>query len=584
MSNLLASFNAGVSGLHSAQASLNTTSHNLANAHTPGYTRQQVIVTDSFYQNSYGPSNNVMQVGTGNVIVQTRQIRNTFLDARYRLEFGRQGFYEANRDAAIEIEDMLGELEGEQFQTSITDLWGALSSLVEDPSDIVYKDELVSVATLFIDRAKELQDELNTYQTSLNTEVMKQVDSINKLVTEIKDLNKLIKRYEASGETANDYRDKRNDCLDELSKYINIEVNEERDGAITIYTEGAFLLDATRQNMLGVEYESATSQLLKPVWENSGDFFLDPTLNYSNAQRTDVGSLKGLLVARGNFAAKYTDVPVKPEKENFDTERDFDIAMSQYNDQLEVYNDYVGASVVMTVQGQLDSLVHGIVTMINDAFCPNKELTLSDGTTIHILDEEKAMIGDDVNESMGTELFSRRGMARYTEMDVVDENGNSLKVKVYNEEDPSDTYSLYTIGQLVMNDTVLKDSSTIPTMYNKKTGGKDGYAKDEILAIANSFYNDIGTLDPNSLTSYNVLDYYKEMVGELGVQGGIWNGIISNQEVTVTSVDNERQNVMGVSTDEELSDLIKFQRCYDASSRYITTVAEMLEYLIERLG
>lgn len=48
MSNLLASFNAGVSGLHSAQASLNTTSHNLANAQTTGYTRQQTVVTDSF--------------------------------------------------------------------------------------------------------------------------------------------------------------------------------------------------------------------------------------------------------------------------------------------------------------------------------------------------------------------------------------------------------------------------------------------------------------------------------------------------------------------------------------------------------
>jgi len=52
MGNLMASFNAGVSGLQSAQAALNTTSHNLANAQTKGYTRQQVIVTDSFYQNT----------------------------------------------------------------------------------------------------------------------------------------------------------------------------------------------------------------------------------------------------------------------------------------------------------------------------------------------------------------------------------------------------------------------------------------------------------------------------------------------------------------------------------------------------
>ena len=71
---------------------------------------------------------------------------------------------------------------------------------------------------------------------------------------------------------------------------------------------------------------------------------------------------------------------------------------------------------------------------------------------------------------------------------------------------------------------------------------------------------------------------------DLATQGDVWNGIIENQELTVATADTERQNVMGVSSEEELAELIKFQRCYDASSRYITTVAEMLEYLIERLG
>ena len=61
-------------------------------------------------------------------------------------------------------------------------------------------------------------------------------------------------------------------------------------------------------------------------------------------------------------------------------------------------------------------------------------------------------------------------------------------------------------------------------------------------------------------------------------------GIIDNQNITVNTIDNERQNVMGVSTEEELSNMIKYQQCYNASSRYITTVAQMLEYLIERLG
>lgn len=603
MSNLLASFNAGVSGLRSAQASLNTTSHNIANAHTPGYTRQQNVVTDSFYQNTLGAHNNMLQVGTGTVIVDTRQIRNTFLDARYRLEFGRQGFYEENQKASLEVEDMLGELEGEQFKVGLTGLWEAFEELSKTPGDIVKKDEMIAAAELFIQRAQVLRGQLNTYQTSLNSEVMRQVDAINDLVSQVNELNKVIRRYEAGGETANDYRDKRNQCLDELSHYINFETNEEKDGVITIYSEGAFLLDAHRQNFLTTEYDTTeskqhqTSRLLKPVWENGGDFFQESTLKYSNKFKTDVGSLRGILVARGCYAANYTDTPVKPEREDFATQQDYEKAMSTFETELEKYNSFTGASVIMTTQSQMDILMHEVVTRVNNMLCPNTDYTLpadvtlpdgtvlAAGTTVQVLDEDNAMLGDDADSTMGTELFSRRGVDRYTEIQVgTDGDGKPITKKMYNEEVESDIYSLYTSSQLVVNPDLLKDSSKLPVMFNPSTGAGKGYANDNIRAIADIQTEKIGTLDPNSLADYDAFDFYDQIVTELGVQGDVWGGIIENQEATVTSVDRERHNVMSVSTEEELSDLIKFQRCYDASSRYITTVAEMLEYLIERLG
>ena len=140
------------------------------------------------------------------------------------------------------------------------------------------------------------------------------------------------------------------------------------------------------------------------------------------------------------------------------------------------------------------------------------------------------------------------------------------------------------MNQLVINPTILQDASTLPTMYNDNSEFRGGYAFNEILAIANAFNNDIGTLDPNSETTYNVFNFYNGMVSQLSTTGNVWNSIVENQELTVSSLEDERQKVMGVSSEEELSNLIKFQQCYNASSRYITTVSEMLEYLIERLG
>lgn len=606
MGNLMTSFNAGVSGLHSAQASLTVTAHNLANAGTVGYTRQQVIVADSFYQTSYGSHDNALQIGMGTTISLTRQIRNEFLDSQYRVQLGRQQFYEANSKAAMELEDMLGELHGEEFKTSINDLWGAISSLATHADDIVYKDQLVMVASQFIERAKVLQEELNTYQTSLNTEVKEQVDAINDLVGQIREMNKQIQKYEATGESANDYRDKRNEYLDQLSQYITFESSEQADGTIMLYSEGGYLLDAVNQYYLTTAYESDTSKLLKPVWATGEDYYRYGSLEYSSSNNTDVGGLRGIMVARGNYAPTYVDVPQKPEEDNYkvngvlDTDA-YNRAVSQFNDDLEVYNKTIGASIVMTIQSELDTLVHGIVTAVNNALCPNKEIEVEVedrdaggnviGThkeKIQVLDEENALIGDDANRTMGTELFSRRGIDRYTreEVAVVMEDGSTSTQMVYryNEEDPSDVYSMYTIGQLVTNPVVARDSSTLPTMYSDAHGGKDGYANNELLAIAQAFEEKVGTLNPNSLTTYDIKHFYDGMVSELGIQGSIWNGIIDNQNITVHTLETERQNVMGVSSDEELSNLIKYQQCYNASSRYITTVAQMLEYLIERLG
>ncbi|MCM1244664.1 MAG: flagellar hook-associated protein FlgK [Roseburia sp.] len=605
MGNLFASFSTGVSGLHSAQTSLNTAAHNLANATTPGHTRQQAVVTDSFYSTRFGAYGNRMQIGYGTDVVQIRQIRNTFLDDQYRLQTGRQSFYEAQYDAVSEMETLFGELEAEEFIDSMTSLWEKLQELAKSPDDIVRRTELVSVSTQFIERAQVLQDQLKAYQTNMNDEIRSQVERVNEIVSEVSDCNMLIRRYEATGERANDYRDQRNLLLDELSSIIKFETSEERDGTVSIFAEGAFLLTGDSQVRLDVAYESEDSKLLKPVWAYGVDFFRRGELFYSSETETDVGSLKGLLVARGPKAADYTDMPVKPVEEDFIDkfgtldERAYTNAMEAYDEQVEYYNQNVDPSVIMRVQAEFDQLIRGIAMMINDTICPDKELTLSDGTKLRILDTDIAPIGDDADKTMGTELFVRRNTPRYTETELVDEFGNALldadgnplvdakgkplKVYVYNEEDPSDRYTQYTIDQLEVNTELLRDPSKLPLNENPNTGHVGGFSQKMCDKILEKWGQEFSTLDPNAMTRYNFTDYYKNLVDQFSTEGYIWRGIIENQIITVNSIEGERQNVMGVSTEEELADLIKFQKCFDASSRYITVVDEMIEHLITSL-
>ncbi len=590
MGNLFASFNTGVSGLTAAQASLNTTAHNLSNTTTEGYTRQQVMVTDAFYSTTYGSYANALQVGMGTNLAEIRQVRNVFLDAQYRLQLGRQNFYNAQYEAVQEIEDLFGELQGEEFLTALTDLKSSVDELAKRPNDIVLRAELVSVASQFAERAQVLQGQLTEYQKNMNQEIQSQVQSINDIVAQISDYNDLILKYEATGENANDYRDARNLLLDQLGGIINYESIEEVDGTVSIYAEGAFLLEGNVQYKLTTEFESETSKLLKPVWQSGGDFFLRGELSYSTENNTDTGSLRGLLVARGDHMADYTSIPQKPVEEDYIDEygnldeRALFNATEAYNNAVKDYNENLSPSIVMTVQAQFDQLIHGVATMINDTLCPNKELELADGTTIQILDTDIAPIGDDVDNTMGTELFSRRNTERYTKMTVtvLDEDGNPKPMDVYkyNPEDKNDRYTLYTCDQLVVNDALLKDPSKLPLNANPNEGHVDGYTMKMCEEIVMKWQSEFSTLDPNSLTTYDFNGYYGGMVGQFAIQGNVWKGIVENQETTVYAIEGERQNVMGVSTDEELADLIKYQQCYNASSRYITVIDEMIEHLL----
>jgi flagellar hook-associated protein 1 FlgK len=319
-----------------------------------------------------------------------------------------------------------------------------------------------------------------------------------------------------------------------------------------------------------------TTQMLKPVWTSHGNadvFNLDRIP--SSKDDTDIGSLKGILIARGQKQARYTDIP---SRENYTS----DVA---YNDAVKKYNDQIESSVICTVQAQFDQLIHGIVTTINDILSPNKEVTLSDGTKIQILDEENAPVGMDSDHTMGEALFGRKSMDRYSEpqeLDIINADGTheTITARVYNQEDPSDNYSLFTIGEIEVNPNILQNHSLIALSKNTGSGDVDIEAAEELIS---KWQEPFSTLSPNTLTNNNFSDYYTSFISEIANRGEQLNTISTNQSSMVSSIDNQRMSVTGVSSDEELSNLIKYQHAYNAAARYVNVVSEMLEYLVTNL-
>ncbi len=614
MAGTMGNFYVGVSGLQSHQYALNVTSHNITNAGTQGYSRQQIIFTDLSYCRLGRTANGTKQSGLGTRIADVRLVRDTFVDRLYRTEYGREQFYQEKYSVVSEVETYFGELESEgSFRKHMQNLWDAAQELQKESNSIVKRSAYIAYGVTFVDQANKIYEKLTTYQRNLNKEITDQVDRINELADIIYELNSKIVKIEAGGiESANDYRDQRDLALDELSGLISITYHENSNGQVDVYAENRSLVSMDRVYRMGTTKVNDTCDYLKPIWEADHDdvfnLFHAPTAQ----NQKDSGSLKAIIMSRGDWVPNYTDIPIapkspeKPVRADYADNAEYNQAMAQYQTDYaqyqidyeqfvkdkEYYNTYLEPYTVSNIIAQFDQLIHGIVTSINDILCPNKEIMIQtqdpNGNTIQktirILDEEKAGYGmGEENQIQGTELFKRTSLNRYTEqqVEIVNEDGTTTTktVKVYNEETEDNKLSLYTLGNLQVNQELLLNSSLLPLTNSQKEEVQT--TADRLIQV---WGEEFGTLGPNSLNTTDFMGYYSEFVDDFGNKGNVYMGIAEAQTQAVYEYENQRQNVSGVSTNEELSNLIRFQQGYNASSRYFTVVSEMVEHLISRLG
>lgn len=565
----------GTSGILAHQNAINTTAHNLANLNTAGYSRQQVLMADLGYQNLGISALGMKQTGYGTKVEATRTTRDHFLDEKFRMQTSRQYYYQAKYDVIEEVQEYFGETEGETFQGYMKNLWNSIQEVQKEPNSFVKRTSLVSTAAAFVDRANEIYSQLVGYQKNLNDKIQDQTDTINDIAKSIYELNqKIIKNEAGDRESANDLKDERNRLLDELSKYISIEAIEQSNGTVDVYAEEHLLVAEDRVFTMATKPVAPGSDLLTVYWEMDEMPVFNLERVIVEGDKTDTGSLKGMLCARGDYTPNYTDIPLK---ENYATEAEYQTALKQYNRTL---NNRDVANLI----SQFDQLIHGMVTKINDVLCPNTTVTDVNGVTYTILDTEKAGKGyGEGNEIQGTELFTRKNMERYRTMEITveDADGNPvpMTVQVYNEEDPEDYYSLYTLGQLQVNDDLVKNPALLP--LTRKTGEEYQDIANDLLGL---FKEDFMSLDPNTYVMNTFEGFYESMVGDYANKGEAYHEISEKQEMLINEVDGQRQQMIGVSSDDELTNLIKFQHAYNASSRYITVVSEMIEHIIEKLG
>ncbi|MDE6357037.1 MAG: flagellar hook-associated protein FlgK [Eubacteriales bacterium] len=537
----ISSMSVALSGLKAAQAGLSVTGHNVSNSAVAGYTRQQAIQQDFYYRN-LGPSpvgSLKNQAGLGTQVGVIRQIRNKFYDINYREQNSAGNFYARKYTAGEEINNIIGELQSDyRAQDAINSIWNSVNEVIKDPGAIETRSLFIQTCVTFLNKMQDINKNLFEYQLNLNEQIKEEVNSINNIVEQIARLNEQIQQIECDGRRANDLRDSRNLLLDELSGYLDIEVKESPipgsyASRMDILINGQELLVNNIPNKIGLKYANGEYPFYEPVFTSSTEILpadANATKVFPNLANEDLsshsghtkGSLKGLLVSRGNTVGNYTMIDNKSQE----------------------INNFL----IPEVQAKIDNLVHEIVTLINET-----------------------AIGKDLNGNTGVPIFVRKGTD--DSKGVMDPNnpGNYLT-----PEDVNDYKTLFTLENIQVNPALLENDG-----YNKLGFSISGDIGDTTILeeISQKWKEGLDSLGGASIDGY-----YKQIITDFAVEIQGDRQMLESKIGTIDLAENKRYSLSAVSLDEELSNMLKFQHAYNSAAKVINVIDSMLDKVINGTG
>ena len=549
-------FNTALSALQANQKRLDITGQNLSNMNTAGYTRQQLEASSLNYTNpiSHYSNGNETAVGFGVSMDRVSQIRDPYLDIQYRSQSADCSYTNRLQTALNSLSKVLDETTISGIRKAFDDVLSTLTSM-QDPakvSDPIYESELrtkmQSVCNLFNQASRQItQAEQNEFQkiTGEGSSEQGDVQKINDILRQIGDLNVQIKRNQVAGHPSLELQDQRNLLLDELSGYIPIETRYYKD-------------DAHSGNK-AYDYDANGAVIGKKDWPDD----LEVSMNYIDAQ----GKSQKLILVNGSD---------------------------------------LGANGLTKNYGQLSVLKGDHQTAAS----------VSDPTNISIKFEKAPSYkgkGQAANNNVYAELKGIRfeGGSLQASLDMLQKTGTGNVIQGSTAVDDVRGYQYYSgkLDQLAstfaksMNDINNgknhRDQNLLSNSTNDSTtgitAGNIGISKgwtSGTVHISTDGTNRTDTIldmiaamkDTKKLNGKTFADYMNSLSTQLASDSSSNQTALKTGTTVLNSIQDSRDSLSGVSLDEEATNMMAYVSAYNAASRLMTALDEVLNTLISNTG
>lgn len=548
-------FNTALSALQANQKRLDITGQNLSNMNTAGYTRQQLEASSLNYTNpvSHYSNGNETAVGFGVSMDRVSQIRDPYLDIQYRSQSADCSYTNRLQTALNSLSKVLDETTISGIRQAFDDIQSTLTSM-QDPakvSDPIYESELrskmQSVCNLFNQASRQIsQAEQNEFQrlTGEGSSEQGDVQKINDILRQIGDLNVQIKRNQVAGHPSLELQDERNLLLDELSGYIPIETRYYKD-------------DAHSGNN-AYDHDANGAVIGKKDWPDD----LEVSMNYIDTQ----GKSQKLILVNGSDLG--TDGLTKNYGQLSMLKGDHQTAAS------------VSDPTNISIKFEKSPSYKGNGQAAADVYAELKGIHFEGGSLQASLDMlQKTGTGNVINGS--TAVDDVRGYQYYSE------KLDQLALTFANSMNDINNGKNHTDKNLLSNST--NDSTTGITAGN--IGISKGWTSGTIH-ISTDGTNRTDTIldmiaamkDTKKLNGKTFADYMNNLSTQLASDSSSNQTALKTGTTVLNSIQDSRDSLSGVSLDEEATNMMAYVSAYNAASRLMTALDEVLNTLISNTG
>lgn len=567
MSGITAILDIAMRSLAAEQLGVEVTSHNVANVNTPGYCRQKVNYATAYpVLSPWGP------LGNGVKVQGIERAFDPFIAARLDQQSATLSEY---RTLAAQLEQVAGlfnETQAGGLTAQLSAFFAAWHDLADHPVGAGERQALLQEALSLTEAFRYRADELVAARTSLTQQLAPVIEEINAHARRISELNREIQISEANGQQANDLRDQRQREISALAELIGIRTFTTTDGMVNVTLANGFTLTQGVQAW-SLAFEITPADTVAVVWQGPGGLTQDLTPGLSG------GRLTALIALRDQLIPRY-------QNDLDELARELIFAVNELHSQgtgLSLAASQTGTYAVTDTALPLsatglpfgDRLTAGSVTLVVErAGQPASQTTLTIDPAMSLNDLITALNTDAALAGLITasEADGRLVLTATVPGDTLGFGEDtahlwaSLGINTFFTGDKA-----YTFG---VNPWVLADAGAIASGRLNADGTRAPGDNRTALALA-----DLETA-PAGPDGLPFAAAYERLVSALGLEGESTRSQADFFQAVVDQLTHMRDAVSGVSLDEELANLIKFQRAYQAAARLITIADELYETLL----